>query len=337
MNKIILVTGGTGYIGSHTVVALIGAGYTPVIVDNLNNSSREVLPRIERVCGIRPTFVEADIRDDVALKRVFADHDIAAVIHFAAHKAVGESVAKPLMYYDNNITGMTRLLQAMETGRVCNFVFSSSCTVYGDPNKAPIVESFPLEAVSPYGQTKLLGEKMLGDLMRAEPAWRCAILRYFNPVGAHESGQMGEAPNGIPNNLMPYITQVAIGKRERLAIFGSDYPTVDGTGVRDYIHVMDLAEGHVAAVDCLLNKGQSMTVNLGTGKGVSVLELVTAFEQATGISIPRQFAPRRPGDATAVYADASKMKSLTGWEAKRSVLQICQDAWRWQSQNPEGY
>ncbi|HEY4372166.1 MAG TPA: UDP-glucose 4-epimerase GalE [Burkholderiales bacterium] len=337
MGKTILVTGGTGYIGSHTVVALLDAGYTPLIIDNLHNSSCAVLPRVEKICGVRPEFIEGDVRDSALLRKIFGEREVAAVIHFAAHKAVGESVTQPLMYYENNLVGMTHLLQAMQEAKLYNFVFSSSCTVYGEPDTVPIVETAPLSAVNPYGRTKLLGEQMLGDLMLAQAQWRCAILRYFNPVGAHESGLIGEAPNGIPNNLMPYITQVAVGKRERLAIFGSDYPTTDGTGVRDYIHVMDLAQGHVAALDYLLKNGQSLTVNLGTGQGVSVLQLVTAFEKATGIAIARTLAPRRPGDAIEVYADASKMKQLTGWEARRTVLQMCQDAWRWQSGNPEGY
>jgi UDP-glucose 4-epimerase len=282
-------------------------------------------------------FIEGDVRDQDLLAALFRNHAIDAVIHFAAFKAVGESVAKPLMYFDNNIIGMTRLLQAMQAAQVRHLVFSSSCTVYGDPDRAPILETAPLQAVNPYGRTKLLGEQMLSDLMRTEPQWRSAILRYFNPVGAHESGLIGEAPNGIPNNLMPFITQVAVGKRERLSVFGSDYPTAEGTAVRDYVHVVDVAEGHVAALDYVLKTGRSMTVNLGTGQGVSVLEVVSAFEKAAGLSIPRTMAPRRPGDASVVFADVSKMRDLTGWEAKRSLLQMCTDSWRWQSTNPDGY
>ena len=337
MHKTILVTGGTGYIGSHTVVALVQAGYKPIIVDNLSNSSRAVLSRIEKICGVAPLFFRGDVRDKTTLDAMFDIYRVSAVIHFAGLKAVGESVAAPLPYYDNNVGGITTLLESMQRAQVRNFIFSSSATVYGDPQSVPIREDAALQVTNPYGRTKLMCEDILRDLMVADPEMRCAILRYFNPVGAHESGLMGESPNGVPNNLMPYITQTAVGKRDILSIYGNDYPTVDGTGVRDYIHVVDLAQGHVAALDYLLNEKKSMTVNLGTGKGVSVLELVAAFEQASGVKVPSRFVARRPGDIAACFADASQMKQLTRWEAKRSVLEMCKDAWRWQSQNPDGY
>lgn len=337
MTQKILVTGGTGFIGSHTVVELMTAGYEPVILDNLANSSRKVLGRLAEICGREPAFIQGDVRDATALDAIFQAHKITAVIHFAGLKAVGESVAKPLEYYDNNVAGTACLLKAMQRAGVRHVVFSSSCTVYGEPDTVPIDENSRLTAMSPYGRSKLTCEEMLRDLMRAEPQWRCAILRYFNPVGAHASGRIGEAPNGIPNNLMPFITQVATRKREYLSVFGSDYPTVDGTGVRDYIHVVDLAIGHLAALRYLLDQDKSLTVNLGTGKGVSVLELVGAFERVTGVQIPRKLVDRRPGDVTAVYAEASEMHRLTGWRAERSVDDMCRDSWRWQSANPEGY
>jgi UDP-glucose 4-epimerase len=336
MADTILVTGGAGYIGSHTVIELLAAGYQVVIIDNLCNSSRGVLPRIGKIAGVAPFFVEGDVRDSSLLDAVFREHHVAAVIHFAGLKAVGESVANPLQYYDNNLGGMISVLQAMQRSGVRSLVFSSSATVYGDPASVPIHEDFPLKTTNPYGMTKLIGEEMLRDLMRASPDWRCAILRYFNPVGAHASGLIGEDPSGIPNNLMPFVTQVAVGKREHLSVFGNDYPTVDGTGVRDYIHVVDLAGGHVAAVRHLLEKTASLTVNLGTGHGISVLELVAAFERVTGIRIAVRAAARRPGDVAACYADATKMQELTGWKAVKTIDDMCRDAWHWQSANPDG-
>lgn len=334
----ILVTGGTGYIGSHTAVALIAAGYRVLLLDNLCNSSREVLSRLHTITGQDLPFVCADIRDRVALDQVFASHDIAAVIHFAGLKAVGESVAQPLEYYDNNVTGTQVLLQAMRAAKVTQMVFSSSATVYGDPASVPIREDFPRSATNPYGRSKLIIEDVLADLHRAEPHWTIARLRYFNPVGAHVSGLIGESPRGTPNNLMPYVSQVAVGRRERLGVFGNDYPTVDGTGVRDYIHVMDLAEGHVAALRYLSqHAGQMVTTNLGTGQGTSVLQMVQAFERASGRAVPCQFQARRPGDIASCYADPALAESLFGWRASRSVDDMCADAWRWQQANPNGF
>ena len=333
----ILVTGGAGYIGSHTCVALIEAGYILVVYDNQCNSSAESLARVERITGKRPAFMQADIRDAARLDAVFAQHKIDAVIHFAGLKAVGESVEKPLIYYDNNVGGTVVLLEAMQRAKVHNLIFSSSATVYGDPASTPIREDFPLSATNAYGRSKLMIEEILGDLHRAEPHWRIARLRYFNPVGAHESGLIGEDPRGIPNNLMPYITQVAVGRLQKLRVFGGDWPTVDGSGVRDYIHVMDLAEGHVAALRYLLGHEGMLTVNLGTGQGYSVLQMVQAFGKSIGRDLPYEIVARRPGDIAECWADPAAAKALLGWSAKRGLDTICADAWRWQQGNPEGY
>lgn len=335
--KSILVTGGAGYIGSHTVLLLLEAGHQVVVLDNLSNSSRESLNRVERLAGKSVAFVEGDIRDANCLDTLFSDYDIAAVIHFAGLKAVGESVAMPLSYYDCNVTGSLRLLEAMERAGVHTMVFSSSATVYGDPATVPIRENFPLSSTNPYGATKLHIEDMLRDLYRSNEKWKLALLRYFNPVGAHESGQIGEDPAGIPNNLMPYIAQVAVGKREKLGVFGGDYPTADGTGVRDYIHVMDLAQGHLAALKALDADGGLLTVNLGTGRGYSVLEMVTAFSQASGRPVPYEIVERRPGDVASCYADPAHANAVLGWEAQRGIEEMCEDHWRWQKQNPEGF
>lgn len=337
MMKSILVTGGAGYIGSHTVLLLLEAGHQVVVLDNLSNSSRESLNRVERLAGKAVAFVEGDIRDANCLDTLFSDYDIAAVIHFAGLKAVGESVAMPLSYYDCNVTGSLRLLEAMERAGVRTMVFSSSATVYGDPATVPIRENFPLSSTNPYGATKLHIEDMLRDLYRSNEKWKLALLRYFNPVGAHESGQIGEDPAGIPNNLMPYIAQVAVGKREKLGVFGGDYPTADGTGVRDYIHVMDLAQGHLAALEALEADGGLLTVNLGTGRGYSVLEMVTAFSQASGRPVPYEIVERRPGDVASCYADPAHANAVLGWEAQRGIEKMCEDHWRWQKQNPEGF
>ena len=335
--KSILVTGGAGYIGSHTVLLLLEAGHRVVVLDNLSNSSRESLNRVERLVGKSVEFVEGDIRDANCLDALFSDYDIAAVIHFAGLKAVGESVAMPLTYYDCNVTGSLRLLEAMERAGVHTMVFSSSATVYGDPATVPIREDFPLSSTNPYGASKLHIEDMLRDLYRSNEKWKLALLRYFNPVGAHESGQIGEDPAGIPNNLMPYIAQVAVGKREKLGVFGGDYPTPDGTGVRDYIHVMDLAQGHLAALNALETNGGLLTVNLGTGRGYSVLEMVAAFSQASGQPVPYEIVERRPGDVASCYADPAHAHAVLGWEAQRGIEQMCEDHWRWQKQNPEGF
>jgi UDP-glucose 4-epimerase len=336
-SPIILVTGGAGYIGSHTCVALIEAGYTPVVYDNLCNSSAESLARVQTITGQRPALIEADIRDAKALDAALAAHRPVAVIHFAGLKAVGKSVEKPLLYYDNNVGGTVTLLEAMQRAGLCNLIFSSSATVYGDPASVPIREDFPTSATNPYGRSKLMIEEILADLFRAEPQWRIARLRYFNPVGAHESGLIGEDPRGIPNNLMPYITQVAVGRLPKLRVFGGDWPTVDGSGVRDYIHVMDLAEGHVAALKHLLAHEGMFTVNLGTGQGYSVLQMVQAFGQSIGRELPYEIVDRRPGDIAACWADPSAAEKLLGWKAKRGLEQICADAWRWQQGNPQGY
>ena len=333
----ILITGGAGYIGSHTAVELMDAGHEVVIVDNLVNSSIRVLERLEKLCGRRFSFVEADVRDGTALDRIFAEHTIGGVVHFAGLKAVGESVAQPVRYFDNNIGSTLALLQAMDRAEVRRIVFSSSATVYGDPETVPITESSPLQVTNPYGRTKLMCEDILRDLQQADPRWQVAILRYFNPVGAHESGLIGEHPNGIPNNLMPFITQVAVGKREFLSIFGKDYPTPDGTGVRDYIHVVDLAQGHLAALRYLQERQQSITVNLGTGRGVSVKELADTFARVNGVPIPYRFVDRRPGDVTILCADTALAERELGWTARLDVERMCRDAWRWQSGNPEGY
>ncbi len=337
MKPTILVTGGAGYIGSHTCVALIEAGFDPLVYDNLCNSSAEALARVERICGQRPRLIEADVRDAAALDAVFAAHDVAAVIHFAGLKAVGESVEKPLLYYDNNVGGTIALLQAMQRAGRNRLIFSSSATVYGDPQSVPLREDAPLSATNAYGRSKLMIEQMLGDLHRAEPQWRIARLRYFNPVGAHPSGLIGEDPRGTPNNLLPYVTQVAVGRLDRLRVFGADWPTADGSGVRDFIHVMDLAEGHVAALRHLLAHDGMFTVNLGTGRGVSVLELVAAFSRTLGRELPYEIVARRPGDVAACWADASAAQQLLGWRATRDLQTICDDAWRWQQRNPQGY
>jgi UDP-glucose 4-epimerase len=326
----ILVTGGTGYIGSHTCIALMQAGHEVLILDNLSNSRADVLDRLETICGRRPDFVEGDVRDGAALDEVFDRHPIRAVMHFAGLKAVGESVEKPLEYYDNNVNGTLHLLAAMRRAQARTLVFSSSATVYGDPASVPIREDFPRSATNPYGRSKLIVEDILADLHTAEPGWRIARLRYFNPVGAHESGLIGEDPAGIPNNLMPYIAQVAAGRRDRLNIWGNDYPTPDGTGVRDYIHVMDLAEGHVAALSYLERTDDMLTVNLGTGRGYSVLEMVKAFEHASGRAIPYNVAPRRSGDIARCWADPGLASRLLNWRATRGLDAMCADAWHWQ-------
>lgn len=327
----ILVTGGVGYIGSHTVVELQNAGHEVIVVDNLCNADASVQERVQRITGKTFVFEEADIRDRAALERIFGAHKVDAVIHFAGLKAVGESVAQPLRYYDNNVNGSVILFETMAKFGVKSLVFSSSATVYGDPASVPIREDFPLHATNPYGRSKLMIEDILRDLANAEPEWRIALLRYFNPVGAHESGLIGEEPNGIPNNLVPYIAQVANGQREKLSVFGGDYPTPDGTGLRDYIHVVDLAIGHVKTLDRLAKGPGLVTYNLGTGRGNSVLEMVRAFEAASGRPIPYQIVDRRPGDVAQCYADPSKAKSELGWTAERDVAQMCADVWRYQT------
>ncbi|AOJ67938.1 MULTISPECIES: UDP-glucose 4-epimerase GalE [Burkholderia] len=333
----ILVTGGAGYIGSHTAVELLEHGYDVVIADNLVNSKREAIARIEKITGKTPAFHEVDVCDERALARVFDAHPITAAIHFAALKAVGESVAKPVEYYRNNLDGLLSLLRVMRERNVKRIVFSSSATVYGVPERSPIDETFPLSATNPYGQTKLIAEQILRDVELADPAWRVATLRYFNPVGAHESGLIGEDPAGIPNNLMPYVAQVAVGKLEKLRVFGSDYPTPDGTGVRDYIHVVDLARGHIAALDALERRDASLTVNLGTGRGYSVLEVVRAFEKASGRPVPYELVARRPGDVAECYANPAAAADIIGWKAERDLDRMCADHWRWQENNPRGF
>lgn len=334
--KTIFVTGGAGYIGSHTCVELLQAGYDVVIADNLCNSKLSVLDRIEAIAGRRPTFYHADCRDREALKAIFTAHHCDAVIHFAGLKAVGESVARPLYYYDNNIGATIALCEAMAACGIKRIVFSSSATVYGDPPTVPIGEEFPLAPANPYGRTKLMIEDILRDLRIADPAWQIILLRYFNPVGAHESGLMGEDPAGIPNNLMPYISQVAVGKLSRLRVFGNDYDTPDGTGVRDYIHVVDLALGHLKALEMIENTALA-TYNLGTGRGYSVLEMINAFEKASGRPIPYDIVGRRPGDIAVCYADASLARTGINWSASRGIAAMCADTWRWQSCNPDGY
>lgn len=333
----ILLTGATGYIASHTWVALHEAGFDVVGVDDFSNSSPEVLNRLERLIGRKPVFEKANVCDAAAMDGVFERHDISATVHFAAFKAVGESEQKPLMYYANNVGGLLTLLQAMERHGCRHVVFSSSATVYGNPEFLPYTEAHPLAALNTYGRTKLAGENILRDIVSADPAWRVAILRYFNPVGAHDSGTIGEDPRGVPNNLMPYVTQVAVGRRPELQVFGGNYDTPDGTGVRDYIHVMDLAEGHVAAVKYLFDKQRSITVNLGAGRGYSVLEVVRAFERASGRPVPYRIVERRPGDIGAYYADATLAHDELGWQASRDIDRMCADSWRWQSQNPNGF
>ena len=337
MKNTILITGGAGYIGSHTAVELMNAGHHVVIVDNLGNSNIRVLDRIRALAGDHVSFVQADVRDSSALDRLFAQYPVDGVIHFAGLKAVGESVAQPVRYFDNNIGSTLTLLQAMDRAGVRRIVFSSSATVYGDPEQVPITESSRLQVTNPYGRTKLICEDILRDLQASDPRWHVAILRYFNPVGAHISGTIGEHPKGIPNNLMPFITQVAVGQREFLSIFGNDYPTPDGTGVRDYIHVVDLAQGHLEALKYLQTQQASITVNLGTGRGVSVKELADTFARVTGVAVPYRFVDRRPGDVAACYADTRLAREALGWQARLDVDRMCQDAWRWQSNNPDGY
>jgi len=326
----ILITGGIGFIGSHTCVVLANSGHELLLLDNLCNSKSSVLDRLTSLCGKRPNFVEADIRDAVVLDKIFAENRISAVIHFAGLKAVGESVQDPLRYFDNNVNGSVQLFSAMQRARVKTLVFSSSATVYGDQPVVPFVETMPTSATNAYGRSKLIIEDVLADLHRADPTWRIARLRYFNPVGAHPAGIIGEDPRGIPNNLLPVVAQVASGHLEYLNVWGNDYPTPDGTGVRDYIHVMDLAEGHLAALKALKPEGDLLTVNLGTGRGYSVLEMVAKFEQVSGKSIPYKVAPRRAGDIAQVWADPTLAKVWLGWQTKRSIDEMCLDAWRWQ-------
>jgi len=333
----ILITGGAGYIGSHTVLQMLEAGHEVVVVDNLSNSSPESLARVQQITGKNIEFIQADVRHKLAMRAVFEAHNITAVIHFAGLKAVGESAEKPQLYYDNNVTGSLTLLEVMAEFNVKNIVFSSSATVYGDPASVPIKEDFPLSATNPYGRSKLMVEDILRDLHKADDTWRIALLRYFNPIGAHSSGLIGEDPNGIPNNLLPYVAQVAVGRLAKLRVFGNDYATHDGTGVRDYIHVMDLAEGHVAALDYLGKNQQMITVNLGTGIGYSVLDVVNAFAKSSTKNIPYEILPRRLGDVAINYADSSVAKELLGWTAKRSLDDMCADTWRWQSNNPDGF
>tara|TARA_B100000530_G_scaffold222965_1_gene143434 strand:- start:33 stop:1049 length:1017 start_codon:yes stop_codon:yes gene_type:complete len=333
----VLVTGGAGYIGSHTCVQLLQAGHEVVVVDNFSNSKPLCLERVAELAG-KPVSVHAvDIRDEPGLEAVFTEHDIDIVIHFAGLKAVGESVEKPLEYYDNNVSGTLALLRVMGRHQVRDIIFSSSATVYGVPESVPIDEGFPLSATNPYGQTKLMIEEILRDLQRADERWSVTLLRYFNPVGAHPSGAIGEDPKGIPNNLVPYIAQVAVGKRDRLMVFGADYDTPDGTGVRDYIHVEDLAAGHLAALDAHASEPGVHIYNLGTGHGISVLEMLAAFEEACGRTLAYEMAPRRPGDVATCYADASRAAEKLQWRATRGLSEMTADAWRWQSQNPDGF
>ena len=350
MTSTILVTGGAGYIGSHTCVELLNAGFDVVVIDNLSNSSPEALKRVEKITEKTVTFIEGDVRDRTLLKQTFKDYSIDAAIHFAGLKAVGESCQMPLTYYDNNLNSTLALCQEMEAAGVKNLVFSSSATVYGDPETLPLTEDLPLSATNPYGRSKLIIEDMLRDLPeadklnKADKPWAVILLRYFNPVGAHESGTIGEDPKDTPNNLMPYITQVAVGRREKLSVFGSDYDTVDGTGVRDYIHVVDLAKGHVCAVSNLLGSlpGKSPitgveAINLGTGNGISVLQLVNTFSSVNEVPVPYELVARRPGDVAACYANADKATSLLGWATKLDVEAMVKDSWQWQSSNPKGY
>ena len=332
----VLLTGATGYIGSHTWLALLADGLDVVGVDNFSNSSAEVLNRLQTLSGSKPVFEQVDVRDTAALGGVFARHKIDAVVHFAAFKAVGESVQKPLAYYRNNVGGLLNLCHLMQQHPCKTLVFSSSATVYGTPERLPLREDAVLAATSPYGATKLMSENILADMHAADAGWAIGRLRYFNPVGAHESGLIGEDPSGVPNNLMPYVAQVAVGKRARLQVFGADYDTIDGTGVRDYIHVLDLAAGHVAALSRLLDTPELLTVNLGTGLGYSVLEVVRAYELASGRSVPMEFVARRPGDVASCFADPSLAHELLGWCANRSLADMCADSWRWQSMNPNG-
>lgn len=333
----ILLTGGAGYIGSHTCVEMLNAGYDVIVVDNLNNSSRESLNRVEKITGKSVKFYEADVCNYNSLRQIFTENKIDAVVHFAGHKAVGESVQKPIMYYKNNLESTIALIEVMNEFNVKKLVFSSSATVYGASTEVPLVEGMPTGATNPYGRTKLFIEDILRDLYVSDKTWCIALLRYFNPIGAHKSGLIGEDPKGIPNNLMPYISQVAVGKLKELHVFGNDYNTVDGTGVRDYIHVVDLALGHVKAVGWALNNLGCEEINLGTGNGTSVLQLRDAFVKASGIDVPYVVDPRRPGDLDEVYANADKAFNLLGWKAERNIEEMCEDTWRWQKNNPDGY
>lgn len=333
----ILVTGGAGYIGSHTCLEIVNAGYDAIVIDNLDNSSSEALARVEKITGKKIKFYKEDVRDKAALRKIFDENKIEAVIHFAGLKAVGESVREPIMYYDNNLISTIALLEVMNEFNVKKIVFSSSATVYGVATEMPLVEGMPLGAINPYGRTKYFIEEILRDLYVADKGWCIALLRYFNPIGAHKSGLIGEDPKGIPNNLMPYISQVAVGKLEKLHVFGNDYKTVDGTGVRDYIHVVDLAVGHVKAIDWALKGTGCEAFNLGTGNGVSVLQLRAAFVEATGVEVPYVIDPRRPGDPDEVYANADKALQVLGWKARYGIKEMCEDTWRWQKSNPNGY
>lgn len=333
----VLVTGGAGYIGSHTCVELLNAGFEVVVLDNFCNSKPIAIQRVEKITGKKITLIEGDVRDSDCLNALFSAHHIDVVIHFAGLKAVGDSVSNPLHYYDNNVTGSIKLLEVMAAHAVKNIVFSSSATVYGFSDDKPIPETAPLSPFNPYGHNKRMVEQVLEDLSAADSSWNIALLRYFNPVGAHASGEIGEDPNGVPNNLMPYISQVAVGKLDYLNVFGNDYPTIDGTGVRDYIHVVDLALGHLAALNALTKGCGLLTINLGAGRGYSVLELVNTFETATGKKIPYKIVNRRAGDIAIYFADASLAKQVLGWQTTKSLADICRDAWHWQSKNPQGY
>lgn len=335
--KNILVTGGAGYIGSHTTLELLNNGYQPIVVDNLSNSKIKSIEKVKELSGKDCLFHHVDLLDFSGLDNVFNQYKIDAVIHFAGLKAVGESVEKPLLYFQNNVSGTINLCRIMNNHDVKKIVFSSSATVYGDPALSPLKEDSPLSTVNPYGRTKLTIEYILKDLHQSDPEWDIALLRYFNPVGAHESGEIGEDPNGIPNNLMPYVSQVAVGKLEKLHVFGNDYPTKDGTGIRDYIHVVDLAKGHIKALGKISSNAGIVTYNLGTGKGSSVLDVIQAFESANSVKIPYEIAPRRPGDAAVCYADPSKAERELNWKAERDLKDMCRDAWNWQSKNPDGY
>jgi len=333
----VLVTGGAGYIGSHTIVLLINAGYKVVVFDNFSNASKESIRRVEVIVDEKITVVDGDIRSREDLRKVFSEHNIDAVIHFAGLKSVGESVEQPLRYYDNNVNGSAVLCEVMAEHDCKSIIFSSSATVYGDPHTTPILENFPLSATNPYGRSKLMVEEILRDLYVSDSEWKIVLLRYFNPVGAHISGTIGEDPNGIPNNLMPFISQTAVGKRESLSVFGNDYDTVDGTGVRDYIHVVDLAQGHVNALDRIKNFKEPMTINLGTGNGYSVLEMVKAFERASGKNVAYTIVERRTGDIATCFADPAYAKEILSWEAEKGIDEMCEDVWKWQSKNPNGY
>ena len=337
----ILVTGGAGYIGSHTLIELNDAGFDFIVLDNLSNSSQEAIKRVEKIINKKITFIKGDIRDKELLRKIFSENEIDSVIHFAGLKAVGESVEKPLIYYENNVCGTNTLLEVMKEFNVKKFVFSSSATVYGEPEKMPVTEDMQtgIGITNPYGKSKYMIEEILKDLFISDNSFKIAILRYFNPVGAHESGIIGEDPSGIPNNLMPFISQVAVGKLPKLRVFGGDYPTKDGTGVRDFIHVVDLAKAHVKAIEYLNNNdlNEPLIVNLGTGRGYSVLEMIESFEKASGVKIPYEIVDRRPGDIAEIYANPNKAKKLLGWEAKKGIKEMCESAWKWQSEHPKGY